>query len=104
MSQPEMEPEEVPETQVVPETQSAAPGHTEAEAQPEASPEEAQPEASSEDQTVAVSFSAEEILGEPAEETDAPVSVADAQLLAVLEAIIYVTDEPLTLEQIAEAT
>ena len=58
-----------------------------------------------ENETVAVSFSAEEILGdEEAEASDAPVSVADAQLLAVLEAIIYVTDEPLTLDQIAEAT
>jgi len=57
------------------------------------------------DQTVAVSFSAEEILGsEVNEEAEAVVSVADAQLLAVLEAIIYVTDEPLTLDQIAEAT
>ena len=36
------------------------------------------------------------------EETAAPFSVADAELLAVLEAIIYVTDEPLTLDQIAE--
>ncbi len=57
------------------------------------------------DETVAVSFSAEEILGSEAND-DAPaeVSVADAQLLAVLEAIIYVTDEPLTVDQIAEAT
>ncbi len=70
--------------------------------QPAESPETQNTEA---DQTVAVSFSADEILGTEAEEaTEAPVSVADAQLLAVLEAIIYVTDEPLTLEQIAEAT
>jgi segregation and condensation protein B len=68
------------------------------------SPETQVPENQPDDQTVAVSFSAEEILGEPTGESDAPVSVADAQLLAVLEAIIYVTDEPLTLDQIADAT
>jgi segregation and condensation protein B len=76
--------------------------------QPAESPEtqpEVQPEAEPETETVAVSFSAEEILGEEtATESDSAVSVADSQLLAVLEAIIYVTDEPLTLDQIAEAT
>ena len=60
-----------------------------------------------ESEVVAVSLSAEEILGNEAaaesESTDSAVSVADSQLLAVLEAIIYVTDEPLTLDQIAEA-
>ena len=94
MSQTEINPAELPETQV-PE-QAPETGAPDIEA-------ERQPENQTEDQTVAVSFSAEEILGEPAEEADAPVSVADAQLLAVLEAIIYVTDEPLTLDQIAEA-
>jgi segregation and condensation protein B len=65
-------------------------------------PQTTEPEVPAETETVAVSFSAEEILGEePAAE---PNSVADSQLLAVLEAIIYVTDEPLTLDQIAEAT
>jgi segregation and condensation protein B len=83
--------------------------------QPAESPEtqnEAEPETQSvsdpeipDAETVAVSFSAEEILGgENAEEPNVAFSVADAQLLAVLEAIIYVTDEPLTLDQIAEAT
>ncbi len=52
---------------------------------------------------LAVSFSAEEILGEEEPAAEAPIPIADAQLRAVLEAIIYVTDEPLTLEQIAEA-
>jgi len=94
MSQTEINPAELPETQA-PETEAP---DIEAESQPDR-----QLENQTEDQTVAVSFSAEEILGEPAEEADAPVSVADAQLLAVLEAIIYVTDEPLTLDQIAEA-
>jgi segregation and condensation protein B len=91
MSQAEMEqPDESPEEQV--------------DAQAEPLPEvEAQPETLSGDETVAVSFSAEEILGaeEPAE-SDAP-TVEDATLRATLEAIIYVTDEPLTVDQIAEA-
>ena len=78
--------------------------------QPAESPEqqnpEAQPNSQPESETLAVSFSADEILGnDDAGATEAAdVPVADAQLLAVLEAIIYVTDEPLTLDQIAEAT
>jgi segregation and condensation protein B len=64
---------------------------------------EAQDPVEAEGQALAVSFSADEILGEPADKTDALVPVADAELLAVLEAIIYVTDEPLTTDQIAEA-
>jgi segregation and condensation protein B len=75
--------------------------------QPAESPEEqvdAQAETLPNDETVAVSFSAEEILGaEAPAESDAPVPVEDAALLATLEAIIYVTDEPLTVDQIAEA-
>ena len=50
------------------------------------------------------SVSAEELLAAEAQPAAESVTVADAQLLAVLEAIIYVTDEPLTLDQIAEAT
>lgn len=47
------------------------------------------------------SISAEELLPEqpPAE----PIPMEDAQLRAVLEAIIYVTDEPLSLDQICDA-
>jgi segregation and condensation protein B len=75
--------------------------------QPAELPEEqvdAQSETLPNDETVAVSFSAEEILGvEAPAESDAPVHVEDAALLATLEAIIYVTDEPLTADQIAEA-
>ena len=63
---------------------------------------ESQPEAEP-DNTVAESVSADELFAGEAEAPEA-VTVADAQLLAVLEAIIYVTDEPLTLDQIAEAT
>jgi segregation and condensation protein B len=75
---------------------------------PESQTTESQPEPAESEETVAVSFSAEEILGEEStaesNSADSAVSVADSQLLAVLEAIIYVTDEPLTLDQIAEAT
>jgi len=38
-----------------------------------------------------------------AEETEEPVSIEDGQLKAVLEAIVYVADEPLTLAQLAAA-
>ncbi|HKD04711.1 MAG TPA: SMC-Scp complex subunit ScpB [Bryobacteraceae bacterium] len=43
----------------------------------------------------------EELL--PEAEQNAPETVADSKLKAVLEAIIYVTDEPLTLDQICSA-
>jgi segregation and condensation protein B len=51
------------------------------------------------------SVSMEELLAssEPAPEEPVPVSVADAQLRAVLEAIVYVAEEPLTLAQISTA-
>lgn len=91
------QPAESPDTQ---NTEAPRPDGPEAPVQEAQMPEPAQPGS----ETVAVSFSAEEILsGDAAQEEDAPVSVADAQLLALLEAIIYVTDEPLTLDQICEA-
>jgi segregation and condensation protein B len=75
--------------------------------QPAESPEtqvDAQPETLPGDEAVAVSFSAEEILGaEEPPPVDAPAPVEDAELRAVIEAIIYVTDEPLTVDQMAEA-
>jgi segregation and condensation protein B len=92
MSQSEIEqPAESPEEQV--------------DAQAETLPQvEEQPETLPDDETVAVSFSAEEILGvEAPAESDVPTTVEDATLRATLEAIIYVTDEPLTADQIAEA-
>lgn len=46
--------------------------------------------------------SMDELLAEPVEE-DAPVSLADSQLRAVVEAIVYVAEEPLTAAQIAAA-
>ena len=47
------------------------------------------------------SFSAEELL--PDEPQAAAITMEDAKLKAVLEAIIYVTDEPLSLDQICLA-
>ncbi|HEY4088320.1 MAG TPA: SMC-Scp complex subunit ScpB [Bryobacteraceae bacterium] len=95
MSQSENEqPVESPEEQVDAQAEPLPEVEEQAEEQPEMLPS---------DETVAVSFSAEEILGaeEPAE-SEAP-AVEDATLRATLEAIIYVTDEPLTVDQIAEA-
>lgn len=46
--------------------------------------------------------SAEDLLTGPAEHTEA-LSPEDVNLRAVLEAIVYVTEEPLSVEQIAEA-
>lgn len=48
-----------------------------------------------------VEFSPEELL--PAEPAVEAITMEDAKLKAVLEAIIYVTDEPLSLEQICTA-
>ena len=47
------------------------------------------------------SFSTDELF--PAEPAPEAITMEDAKLKAVLEAIIYVTDEPLTLEQICTA-
>ncbi|HXE62179.1 MAG TPA: SMC-Scp complex subunit ScpB [Bryobacteraceae bacterium] len=47
------------------------------------------------------SLSADELL--PEEPAAEPITMADANLKAVLEAIIYVTDEPLSLDQICAA-
>jgi len=55
--------------------------------------------------TEPVQVSVEELLPEAdaAPEAPAPVSLEDAQLKAVLEAIVYVAEEPLTLAQLASA-
>lgn len=50
------------------------------------------------------SLSAEELLGpQETEQAAEPIALEDAKLKAVLEAIIYVTDEPLSLDQICTA-
>jgi segregation and condensation protein B len=63
----------------------------EREAAPLAEPPQVEPE----------SMSPEDLL--PDEPAPAAPSLADAQLKAVLEAIVYITDEPLTLDQICAA-
>ena len=67
--------------------------------EPESAPETA-PEPSSSDAPVSM----EELMGGEADPGgQPPVAAEDAQLLAVLEAVIYVTEEPLTVTQIAAA-
>ncbi len=68
---------------------------------PEADPN--QPEDPDEEKPIEQqeSFSADELF--PAEPAPEAITMEDAKLKAVLEAIIYVTDEPLTLEQICTA-
>lgn len=66
-----------------------------------AAPEAKEPEAPADATPVQESFSAEELL--PEEPAPSPGTMEDAKLKAVLEAIIYVTDEPLTLDQICAA-
>jgi segregation and condensation protein B len=66
----------------------------------EAPPSEVQPEAAAPDVPVSVDeFMASNEIG-PAE-PPAPVSQEDSQIKAILEAIVYVAEEPLTLAQIA---
>lgn len=71
---------------------------------PDPEPNDQQPEeAVSREETVSPeeTLSPEELL--PQEAAPSPVAIEDAKLKAVLEAIIYVTDEPLTLDQICAA-
>ncbi len=90
---PEPTPEQNPES---PEAKTEA-AKTEAAKPEDAKPDEAQADAL----PVQESFSAEELL--PDEPAPTPATMEDAKLKAVLEAIIYVTDEPLTLDQICAA-
>jgi segregation and condensation protein B len=67
-------------------------------------PEDTVPEeapVSVQESPVQESFSAEELL--PEEPAAGAITMEDAKLKAVLEAIIYVTDEPLSLDQICAA-
>jgi segregation and condensation protein B len=93
----------------------ASPEEQELDVQPESpAPEpEAAPEASASEEKIAdeqptedqpaETVSADELLEEPEPENLVVMPVGDAELKAVLEAIIYVTDEPLSLEQICSA-
>ena len=92
----------VPEHPQAPEAEDPAPADaaaTEAPPDPEAPPE-AQPETTA----PAVTLSMDEFMAsnelEPSE-APAPVSQEDSQIKAILEAIVYVAEEPLTLAQIA---
>src|SRR5450631_2092200 len=68
---------------------------------PEPAEPASEPAAEPTSDPVQETFSAEELLpDEPAPEA---ITMEDAKLKAVLEAIIYVTDEPLSLEQICIA-
>ena len=74
------------------------------EPEPEQPAEEPAPEATESEAAEAPPISVDELMGTrdaALAEEPAPVSQEDAQLKAVLEAIIYVADEPLTLAQIA---
>jgi segregation and condensation protein B len=54
--------------------------------------------------TVESTLSVEELMGTPElpfDDTPVPVSLEDSQIRAILEAIVYVAEEPLTLAQIA---
>jgi segregation and condensation protein B len=59
------------------------------------------PDTEPNEQPVQETLSAEELL--PEEPAAASIPMEDAKLKAVLEAIVYVTDEPLTLDQICTA-
>src|SRR6185369_10132041 len=64
-------------------------------------PEDAAP---AEDVAAEPSLSVDELMATrdvPFDDTTAPVSQEDSQIKAILEAIVYVADEPLTLAQIA---
>lgn len=89
-----------PAAETAPEDNPAAENSTEpvAEAAVEAPAEEAPAE---ETPVAAEEISADELLLDDGVAPAPPV--ADAQLKAVLEAIVYITDEPLTLEQISVA-
>src|SRR4249920_3752504 len=57
-----------------------------------------------EDAAAEPSFSVDELMATrdvPFDDTPTPVSQEDSQIKAILEAIVYVADEPLTLAQIA---
>ena len=81
------------------ENQAAGPSPEQA---PEAPAENQMPEPSADEAAPEQPVSAEELLA-AAPQTAPDVSAEDAQFRAVLEAIVYVTEEPLTVAQIAAA-
>lgn len=91
---------------VSPEPEPAQPAEeitVEAAETPEAPEPEAPPEAESPEPEIAA-ISVDELMGTrdaALDEAPTPISQEDSQIKAVLEAIVYVADEPLTLAQIA---
>ncbi len=77
-------------------------GMEELEDQTEAASPEGEPPQSEETGDPRQPVSMDDLLAVPAAD-DAPVSLADAQLRAVVEAIVYVAEEPLTAAQIGAA-
>src|SRR5260370_7918895 len=71
----------------------------------DASPaEEPAPETPGEDAAPAPTLSVDELMATrdvPFDDAPAPISQEDSQIKAILEAIVYVAEEPLTLAQIA---
>ena len=92
---------------VSPEPEPAPPGETASVVTPPTETsvaEDAAPEAPAEDAAPEPAFSVDELMAtrEAAfDDTPAPVSQEDSQIKAILEAIVYVAEEPLTLAQIA---
>jgi segregation and condensation protein B len=80
--------------------EQAAPEEASAEDQPEAAPAQAPPPAEAPPEEA---ISADDLLAGVTPLPEAAPPAEDAQLLAVLEAIVYITDEPLSLQQIAAA-
>jgi segregation and condensation protein B len=100
--------EPISEPEATPEAVSPNEPISEPEATPEAaspnepiSEPEATPEAVSPNEPISEPLSVDEFL--PAEPEPAAVSIEDAQLRAVIEAIVYVSEEPLTLAQLSAA-
>src|ERR1035437_4006421 len=102
-----MEELETPPQGVSPEPEPAPPVEADSVDTPPteaSSSEDAPPEAPDEDAAPELTFSVEELMATsevPFDDTPAPVSHEDSQIRAILEAIVYVAEEPLTLAQIA---
>ena len=102
-----MEELETPPQGVSPEPEPAPPVEADSVDTPPteaSSSEDAAPEAPDEDAAPELTFSVEELMAtseDPFDDTPAPVSHEDSQIRAILEAIVYVAEEPLTLAQIA---
>lgn len=92
------------ETEVLVEAAESAEAEPVMEAASETEPGEAGAEPSPDEEAIeAQVMNAEEFLGESTSEQPTEAAAAEASMKALVEAVIYVTEEPLTLEQIANA-